>query len=91
MISRSSLNTGYVGLKTRSLGKICLNLVHPPEATVLLQSLYIFTRMFFLVISQATLNMGYVGSKTRSLGQIYFKPCSPSRGHSFALIFIELY
>ena len=32
--------------------------------------------------------MGHVKSKTRSPGQISLKPCSPSRGHSFASIFI---
>ena len=37
MIPRSSSNMGYVGSKTRSLVHF-LNLVHPLEATVLLQS-----------------------------------------------------
>ena len=35
--------------------------------------------------------MGTVRPKTRSLGQISLKPCSPCRGHSFALILMELY
>ena len=35
--------------------------------------------------------MGHVGSKIRSLGQISLKPCSPSRGNSFASIFMKIY
>ena len=34
--------------------------------------------------------MGHVESKTRSLGQIALKPCSSSRGHSFASVFMKL-
>ena len=40
------------------------------------------------MISRSSLN---VGSKTRSLGQICSEPCSPSRGNSFASIFIDIY
>ena len=65
--------------------------VHPLEATVLLQSSLNFTRMFDMKVSRSSLNMGHVRSKNRSLGQISLKPCSPSRGHSFALILMKLY
>ena len=54
--------------------------VHPLEATVLLQSSRNFTRMFGMMISLSGLNMGHVESKTRSLGQISLKPSSSSRG-----------
>ena len=47
--------------------------------------------MFAMMISQSNLKKGDVGSKTRSLGQISLRPCSPSRGHSFASIFMKLY
>ena len=80
MISRSVLNMGNLGSKTRSLRQ---NLVHPLETTGFLQSSRNFTTMFDLIISQSESNMGNVGPKTRSLGQISIKPCLSSRGHSF--------
>ena len=65
--------------------------VHPLEATVLLQSSWNFTRIFDMMISRSDSNMGHVRSKTRSVGQISLKPCSPSRGHSYASILMKLY
>ena len=47
--------------------------------------------MFDMIMSRSGLNIGHVRSKTRSLGQISLKPYSPSRGHSFASVFMELY
>ena len=90
LISRPSLNMGHVRSKV-SLGQISLNIVHPLEVTVLLQLSWNFTRMFVLMLSLLSLNMGHVRSKTSTLGQISLKPFSPSRGHSFASIFMKLY
>ena len=43
--------------------------VHPPlEATVLIQSLLNFTRMFDVMITRSSLNMGKVRLQTRSPG-----------------------
>ena len=81
---------GHVGRKLYHQIRFVQNLVHPPEAAVLL-SIFFFTGMCTIVISRLSLNMYYVGSKTRSPDKIPLKPCSPSRGHSFALIFMELY
>ena len=43
------------------------------------------------MISQSSLKIGQSGSKTKSLCKISLKHYSPSRGHSFVLIFKELY
>ena len=75
----------------RSSSVVNIYHVHFLEATVLFQSSWNFTRMFVLVISRSSSNIGHVWSKTRSLGQISLKPCSPSRGHSFASIIMKLY
>ena len=47
--------------------------------------------MFVLVTSRSDSNIGNVRSKTRSLGQMSLKHCSPSRGHSFTSIVMQLY
>ena len=91
MISRSGLNMGHVWSKTRSLGQISLELVHPLETTIFLQSSWKFIRVFVLMISWSALSMGPAGSKPRSLGHFFLKPCSPSRGHTFASIFLKIY
>ena len=74
-----------------ALSFVNIYLVHPLEAIVLFQPPWNFTRMFVFVISRSSSYMGHVRSKTRSLGQISLKPCSPSRGHSFASIFMKLH
>ena len=43
------------------------------------------------MLSRSSTNLGHVELKTRSLCQISLKPYSTSRGHTFALIFKELY
>ena len=65
--------------KTGSLGQIELNLVHPLEATVLLQFLWNYTRMFVLI-------MGAIGSKSRSPGQILVKFCFHSLSYIFGAV-----
>ena len=47
--------------------------------------------MFLLMISRSSLSKGHIGSKSRSVGQICLKPCSLSRGFSFASILIVVY
>ena len=42
-------------------------------------------------VSWSSLNIGHVELKCRSIDQICLKPCSPSRGISFASILINFY
>ena len=63
----------------------------PLEATVLIQSLLNFTRIFDVMITRSSLNMGKVRLQTRSPGYISSKPSSPSRSHNFASVFMKLY
>ena len=42
-------------------------------------------------MSRSGWNVGPVGLKTRSKGHFSIKPCSHSRGHSFASAFMKLY
>ena len=44
-----------------------------------------------LMISRSSLKIGHAGSKTKSLCKISLKHYSASRGHSFVLIFKDLY
>ena len=89
MNSRTSLKTGHVGLKTRSLDQIL-------EKPCLCSRGHIFSLIIMKPGQNVCLHeiledlkMGHVGSKTRSLGQIFEKLCARSRGHIFGTIIME--
>ena len=63
--------------------------MHNLDGIVLLQSSWIFVRMFILIKSRPELKMGHVRSKSSSLGQFLEKPCVHSRGHSFDPVYTE--
>ena len=78
-MSRSSLNLGHVGSKTRSLGQILEKTSVHSEGRVLIQSSRNFIRMLLIIISRSSSKPGHVWSKTRLLGQILEK----KRVHTF--------
>ena len=82
MQSRTSLKMGYVGSKTRSLGKILEKpFVHSRGLTF---------GPILMKRGQNVRKMGHVGSKTRSLSEILEKPCVSSGSHVLGLILMKL-
>ena len=78
MVSKSSLNMGNHGLKTRSLGQIIEKRYHRSRGHIFHSViLKIIVQIFILMISRSRLNIGQLRSKTRSLGQIIEKTLSP--------------
>ena len=81
---------GHVGLKSRSLGQICLKPCSPSKGLSFASILINFYQNVSLDDILVRLNLVNVWLKTRSHGQISLKPGSPSRDHSFSSNFMEL-
>ena len=83
IISRSNLNLGHVGSKTRSPGQILeKHCVHTRGHRFdhKFMKLYHYIRMLIVIMSRSDLKLGHVGSKTRSNLR---KTLLHWRGHNF--------
>jgi hypothetical protein len=82
MITRSSLKTGHLRLKTRSQELKIERLVNTLGAAVFIQIFWKFVRKVVLIISRSTSKMGYLRSKTRSRELKIEKACKHASGCS---------
>ena len=90
IISWTSLNSGGVGLKSRSLGQIFVKSCYHSRGLNIDHILMKLAQNPYLDNISDKFEYGWVGSKSRSLGQIFVKSCYHSKGYNFDSIFIKL-